>query len=347
MVDELNITIEEFSNTTTGSGTTAAVEENTVMNSTEQAVKYAMDKASLEDSAKDFNIQDTEIINDELNTNSDINNNTVSEDVTEITEDLIANSDITDSEEITNNSTDTEDSNTIINDVETNTSEESSTSEHNTFGNSDKKENMKQTQEEQNQDSNFDDIVDADIDVNTTHTKNIHVAADTSGKVSSMSGINSTVSLSQTTASSAQNANITKDDIIAQIHSKLQALNSTNNTKLTMVLNPESLGKVQVQLTNTDNGMVAEFSVASQHVKDLLDSNLTQLKDTLSAQGVHVNDVSVKVSHSENNAQMDYTEQESSDSNKQNPEDQQKHQNKEDNKFEEMFLDSKDEQDKE
>ena len=184
--------------------------------------------------------------------------------------------------------------------------------------------------------------------MNTAHTKNnTHIVSDTSGKISSMNSVTSSSNTEQTMPQNFQNGNISKDDIIAQIHSKLQALNSTNNTKLTMVLNPESLGKVQIQLTNSGDGMIAEFSVASQQVKDLLDSSITQLKDTLSAQGVHVNDMSVKVSHSENNAQMDYTEQENSDSNKQNPGDQQKHQNKDDNKFEEMFLNSQEEADKE
>ena len=140
----------------------------------------------------------------------------------------------------------------------------------------------------------------------------------------------------QTTASASNQVNISKEDVLAQIHSKLQMMNSTSNAKLTMVLNPESLGKVSIQLINTKDGLTAELQVASQTVKDILDSNLSNLKDTLSAQGVQVNDMSVKVSQSENNADMDYTEQEGNGGNKQEQDKRHQEQEKE-KEFEKMF----------
>ena len=348
MVDELNITIEEFSdNTTADYQMTDMGDDTTLMDSTEQVVKYTMDKAALED---DISTQTEDLVSDSISTENVDTEQSLAQDVTEVTEDLIANSDNTDIEELksTDNTVETEEADTTVDEVDGSAPEESQTSEHNAGGHPDKKENMKEEHRASEHKSSFDDIADVDVDANAANTKNLHVAADTAGKISGMSGVNTTASTEQTVPQGLQqNVNISKDDIIAQIHTKLQALNSTNNTKLSMVLNPESLGKVSIQLTNTSDGMLAEFTVASQQVKDILDSSLHQLKDTLSAQGVHVNDVSVKVSHSENNAQMDYTEQENSDSNKQNPEDQQKHKEQDNNKFEEAFVTSQEEQDKE
>lgn len=348
MVDELNITIEEFSdNTTADYQMTDMGDDTTLMDSTEQVVKYTMDKATLED---DISTQTEDLVSDSISTENVDTEQSLAQDVTEVTEDLIANSDNTDIEELksTDNTVETEEADTTVDEVDGSAPEESQTSEHNAGGHPDKKENMKEEHRASEHKSSFDDIADVDVDANAANTKNLHVAADTAGKISGMSGVNTTASTEQTVPQGLQqNVNISKDDIIAQIHTKLQALNSTNNTKLSMVLNPESLGKVSIQLTNTSDGMLAEFTVASQQVKDILDSSLHQLKDTLSAQGVHVNDVSVKVSHSENNAQMDYTEQENSDSNKQNPEDQQKHKEQDNNKFEEAFVTSQEEQDKE
>ena len=349
MVDELNISIEEFSdNTSTDYQTTDMTEDTTtLMDSTEQVVKYTMDKAALED---DISTQTEDLVSDSTSTENIDTEQPLAQDVTEVTEDLIANSDNTDIEKSksTDNTVETEEADTTVDDVDGSAPEESQTSEHNAGGHPDKKENMKEEHRASEHKSSFDDIADIDVDANVANTKNIHVTTDAAGKISGMSGVSTTASTEQAVPQgSQQNVNISKDDIIAQIHTKLQALNSTNNTKLSMVLNPESLGKVSIQLTNTSDGMLAEFTVASQQVKDILDSSLHQLKDTLSAQGVHVNDVSVKVSHSENNAQMDYTEQENSDSNKQNPEDQQKHKEQDNNKFEEAFVTSQEEQDKE
>lgn len=348
MVDELNITIEEFSdNTTADYQMTDMGDDTTLMDSTEQVVKYTMDKAALED---DISTQTEDLVSDSISTENVDTEQSLAQDVTEVTEDLIANSDNTDIEELksTDNTVETEEADTTVDEVDGSAPEESQTSEHNAGGHPDKKENMKEEHRASEHKSSFDDIADVDVDANAANTKNLHVAADTAGKISGMSGVSTTASTEQAVPQGLQqNVNISKDDIIAQIHTKLQALNSTNNTKLSMVLNPESLGKVSIQLTNTSDGMLAEFTVASQQVKDILDSSLHQLKDTLSAQGVHVNDVSVKVSHSENNAQMDYTEQENSDSNKQNPEDQQKHKEQDNNKFEEAFVTSQEEQDKE
>lgn len=349
MVDELNITIEEFSdNTSTDYQTTDMTEDTTtLMDSTEQVVKYTMDKAALED---DISTQTEDLVSDSTSTENIDTEQPLAQDVTEVTEDLIANSDNTDIEKSksTDNTVETEEADTTVDDVDGSAPEESQTSEHNAGGHPDKKENMKEEHRASEHKSSFDDIADIDVDANVANTKNIHVTTDAAGKISGMSGVSTTASTEQAVPQGLQqNVNISKDDIIAQIHTKLQALNSTNNTKLSMVLNPESLGKVSIQLTNTSDGMLAEFTVASQQVKDILDSSLHQLKDTLSAQGVHVNDVSVKVSHSENNAQMDYTEQENSDSNKQNPEDQQKHKEQDNNKFEEAFVTSQEEQDKE
>ena len=181
---------------------------------------------------------------------------------------------------------------------------------------------------------------DVDVDVVLSENK-ISLSGESNmstGLKSGVIGVSQTISTQASAAENISTMNVTKEDIIAQIHSKLQGLNSTTNTKLTMVLNPESLGKVSIQLTNTKNGVVAEMMVASQAVKDILDSNLTNLKETLVAQGVQVNEVSVKITQSENNSKMDYTEQDGNNSNKQEQNKQQHEQNEDKKRFEELFF---------
>ena len=104
---------------------------------------------------------------------------------------------------------------------------------------------------------------------------------------------------------------ITPSKIIEQITKQMESLQ--NNSKVNIVLNPESLGKVTVQLLKTGEGLSAQFTVASQEVKDMLMKGLDGLKDTLLAQGVGVENVSVKLSDTQKSSyNPDWTEQEGS-----------------------------------
>ena len=99
--------------------------------------------------------------------------------------------------------------------------------------------------------------------------------------------------------------------IVEQISKQLEGLN--NNSKVNIVLNPESLGKVSVQLINTKEGLSAQFTVATQEARNLIMKGIDGLKDTLMAHGVSVDNVTVKMNETqESNYQADWTEQEGS-----------------------------------
>ena len=141
------------------------------------------------------------------------------------------------------------------------------------------------------------------------------------------------VQSSQTAQPKTVEANPSK--IIDQIAKQMEGLQ--NSSKVNIVLNPEALGKVTVQLIKTGEGLSAQFTVASQEVRDMLMKGLDGLKETLLAQGVSVDNVSVKLNEtqkSEYNA--DWTEQEGSrGGNKQDGRSQQNEKDK--NAFEQMM----------
>ena len=60
--------------------------------------------------------------------------------------------------------------------------------------------------------------------------------------------------------------------IIDQITKQMKGLQ--NNGKVNIVLNPESLGKVNIQLLNTKEGLTAQFTVTTQEARDLLTKGL-------------------------------------------------------------------------
>ena len=103
---------------------------------------------------------------------------------------------------------------------------------------------------------------------------------------------------------------ITPSKIIEQITKQLDGM--YNNSKLEMVLNPGTLGKLHLHLMNTKDGLIAQFTVTTQEARDILMKGLNGLKEALLAQGINIEDVSVKFEDSESENTFDWTEQEGS-----------------------------------
>ena len=346
MVEDLNITIEDVSD----SQTENVSEDSTLMDSTEQAVKYMMEKET--DTGSDVTVEpDVEIKNADTNNvvlkDTSLQAKDVSADVTvvdssEVIEDLVVDTELNKDNKLASDSvssdtsSDLQDVESVVDDVDSTMEENNSSSDENAQGET-QDDNVKAEDKSELKKNFFTSSVSEDVEPVDTQADTNNMQTVEAVSVHKVHSQQSTMTVGvKTTASASNSVNISKEDVLAQIHSKLQMMNSTSNAKLTMVLNPESLGKVSIQLMNTKDGLTAELQVASQVVKDILDSNLSNLKDTLSAQGVQVNDMSVKVSQSENNADMDYTEQEGNGGNKQEQDKRHQEQEKE-KEFEKMF----------
>ena len=91
---------------------------------------------------------------------------------------------------------------------------------------------------------------------------------------------------------------LTNTDVLSQINSKINNL-SEETSKVTIVLRPESLGKISIELVNGKGGLTAQMTTDNPQVKEVLDKNLDGLKNSLGNQGVNVNNVSVKVTETQ------------------------------------------------
>ena len=137
--------------------------------------------------------------------------------------------------------------------------------------------------------------------------------------------------------SQAKPVEVSSNKIIEQITKQLDKLSSTS--KLNIVLNPESLGKVTVQLVKSAEGMSAQFTVSTAEAKEVLMKDLNNLKDTLTAQGVNVENVSVKLNDTQKSSyNQDWTEQEGARGGNKEQKEQQKQKDK--NLFEQMMAES-------
>lgn len=143
----------------------------------------------------------------------------------------------------------------------------------------------------------------------------------------------------QTTQKTSQVPQTTSDKIIEQISKQME--NLQNGSRVNLIMNPESLGKVSIQLINTEEGLSAQFTVATQDAKNLIMKGLDGLKETLLAHGVNVDNVTVKLNEAQDSEyNSDWTEQEGSRGG--NKEQNQSRQNKEQEDFEQMMSFEKD-----
>jgi len=109
----------------------------------------------------------------------------------------------------------------------------------------------------------------------------------------------------------AKPTEMTSEKIIEQLTKHFDSLKSTS--KVNIVLNPESLGKVNLQIVNSKDGLTAQFTVSTNDARELLMKGLDGLKESLLTQGVSVDNISVKVSESEETYNPDWTEREDSE----------------------------------
>lgn len=89
-------------------------------------------------------------------------------------------------------------------------------------------------------------------------------------------------------------------EIINQVIEKAKVILTPDKSEMIMDLKPDSLGKISLKVA-TENGMImAKFVAENQQVKQVLESNMQLLKDSLEKQGMNVQGFSVSVRQDSN-----------------------------------------------
>lgn len=110
-------------------------------------------------------------------------------------------------------------------------------------------------------------------------------------KVDSVSQMNLASKLNQNVNTEMVN----KENILNQIANKLENLNDSQS-KVNIVLRPENLGCLQLEIVSDKNGTIsANLTATNEDVKQLLEKSINELKNALNSQGVNVNNINVKV----------------------------------------------------
>lgn len=84
-------------------------------------------------------------------------------------------------------------------------------------------------------------------------------------------------------------------EIVKQIVEKLKVDFRQDVTEIKLTLKPESLGDVSLKISVQNGVVTAQFTAESQRVKEIIESNFAELKNSLNEKGVQVSELTVFV----------------------------------------------------
>lgn len=129
------------------------------------------------------------------------------------------------------------------------------------------------------------------------------------------------------TSTFTRTTTLNQTDIMNQVNAKFEELQKSGNNKVSIILQPENLGRVSVEIMNSKDGIVAKMTTDSQQVKELFDKNVEALKSNLSSQGVNVNNIKVECTQESANHGMEQEQFNQSFDQQQNGQNQAHHSN--------------------
>lgn len=149
-------------------------------------------------------------------------------------------------------------------------------------------------------------VMDTDSNeaVNTVNTDNSEQPAgeqnegSTSGELSQnfFNTLTETLTESISSASGTDNLyGVNQADIINQLIEAVKVNVTAETSSMEITLTPESLGKVNLNVTAKDGVITASITVQNEAVKNAIESQIIQLKENLDNQGLKVNDVEVTI----------------------------------------------------
>lgn len=85
-------------------------------------------------------------------------------------------------------------------------------------------------------------------------------------------------------------------EVFEQVVEQIKVTVTADTSEMTMQLNPENLGKVNLSIVAKEGHITAQFVTETEVARQALESQLQQLRDTLGEQGLKVDKVEVSVS---------------------------------------------------
>ena len=88
-------------------------------------------------------------------------------------------------------------------------------------------------------------------------------------------------------------------DLMSQIGDKLTQLKDASNQKLTLVLRPNDLGRLSIELTSNNLGLTTNILAQNDDVRQYIEKNIQTLRQQLVDAGISVNNIQIKTAGQE------------------------------------------------
>ncbi len=86
-----------------------------------------------------------------------------------------------------------------------------------------------------------------------------------------------------------------KEDVFEQITGKIRLVSKEDFSEIKIQLKPENLGKLLLKIVLNKGEIIAKFTAENNHVKEIIESNFSELKGSLRERGINVHSLSVSV----------------------------------------------------
>ncbi|MBR5303285.1 MAG: flagellar hook-length control protein FliK [Candidatus Gastranaerophilales bacterium] len=140
-------------------------------------------------------------------------------------------------------------------------------------------------------------------------TNSLNSISSTNGSVTyDAVGVNALIKNVANLAKTTQTQNLntpSMEDVLNQVANKVTQLKDANAQKLTMVLRPNDLGRLQIELTSNQQGLTTQIMAQNEDVRAYIERNIDSLRQQLSDAGVNVNSIQIKTAGSENSTTYD------------------------------------------
>ncbi len=140
--------------------------------------------------------------------------------------------------------------------------------------------------------------------------------------------IKNAASLIKTTP--AQNTSApSMEDILNQVTNKITQLKDGTTQKLTMILRPNDLGRLSIELISNQDGLTTQIMAQNDDVRAYIEKNINSLRQQLTDAGVNVNNIQIKTQGQEGST--NYEGNQNLAKNEQENQNQQNNENKNNN----------------
>ena len=93
--------------------------------------------------------------------------------------------------------------------------------------------------------------------------------------------------------------NPSMEEVLSEVTNKIAQLKDASGQKLTMVLRPNDLGRLSIELTSTNQGLTTQIMAQNEDVRAYIEKNINSLRQQLSEAGVNVNTIQIKTAGQE------------------------------------------------